>query len=306
MSTLKIFKIATLFLAFTSIIACNANKRESKKPASDSIQIAKDTIPFVLKHLDVDKKKIMPYVTGSEQMVDSLLVIADTVYSYTDHYKLEDLDMENKDYNEQLEGYYGDTIPTVAALFDSYARITNSGMDEADASFVWHEVARMQMKHFFERSGNKWQETKDCEIIFRIIDGMVGSYSCGNQPEINVAAWRAVMPIDYRLVDAYKRLADLCNDKEIVKLIHDDYMYTLNVYKEHRDGIEGHYSDLPRVEGELFKWVLKTKLETINTLIKRHKRGQMGLNAVKQNLREHLLIAELNKEFLDRKGDDFQ
>ena len=97
----------------------------------------------------------------------------------------------------------------------------------------------------------------------------------------------------------------------MVKLIHDDYMYTLTTYRAHREAIEECYSDLPREQGELFKWLLSSKLENVNLLIKNYKRGKIGSNAVKKNLQEHLCLAnkrlvKLTKDFLDRKRDDFR
>ena len=140
---------------------------------------------------------------------------------------------------------------------------------------------------------------------------MMSTYSCGNQPDMNMAAWRSVMPVDYRLIEAYKQLADLSNDKETTKLIHDDYMYTLTTYRAHRDGIDEWYSDLPREQGTLFEWLLRSKLENINLLIKNYKRGKIDNNTVKKNLQEHLCLAnkrlvKLTKDFLDRERDDFR
>ena len=169
----------------------------------------------------------------------------------------------------------------------------------------------MQMKHFFETTGGKWGESNGYENLFKVVDGMMATYSCGNQPDMNGAAWRSVMPVDYRLIEAYKQLADLCNDKETTKLIHDDYMYTLTTYRAHRDGIDEWYSDLPREQGTLFEWLLRSKLENINLLIKNYKRGKIDNNAVKKNLQEHLCLAnkrqvKLTKDFLDRERDDFR
>ena len=253
----------------------------------------------------------MAYVTCSEHTVDSLLSIADTAYSKTGSYSLEDLGMDNEEYNKWITKAYKDTISIVIALFDSYASMVNSGTDEASASFVWHEVARLQMKHFYEKTGGKWQEPNSYEKLFRVIDGVMGTYSCGTQADMNMAAWRSVMPVDYRLIEAYKQLADLCYDKETTKLIYDDYMYTLTTYRAHRDGIDEWYSDLPREQGTLFEWLLRSKLENINLLIKNYKRGKIDNNAVKKNLQEHLCLAnkrqvKLTKDFLDRERDDFR
>ena len=151
--------------------------------------------------------------------------------------------------------------------------------------------------------------TNSYEKLFRVIDGVMGTYSCGTQADMNMAAWRSVMPVDYRLIEAYKQLADLCYDKETTKLIHDDYMYTLTTYRAHRDGIDEWYSDLPREQGTMFEWLLRSKLENINLLIKNYKRGKIDNNAIKKNLQEHLCLAnkrlvKLTKDFLDRERDE--
>ena len=311
MKTTTIFKTTVLFLFVLSAVSCKGNKGGLDNQESDTVMVAKDSIPFVLKHLDVDKKKVMAYVTCSEHTVDSLLSIADTAYSKTGSYSLEDLGMDNEEYNKWITKAYKDTISIVIALFDSYASMVNSGTDEASASFVWHEVARLQMKHFYKKTGGEWQEPNSYEKLFRVINGVVETYDCGTQADMNMAAWRSVMPVDYRLIEAYKQLADLCNDKETTKLIHDDYIYTLTTYRAHRDGIDEWYSDLPREQGTLFEWLLRSKLENINLLIKNYKKGKIDNNAAKKNLHEHLCLAnkrlvKLTKDFLDRERDDFR
>ena len=311
MKAINIYKTSVVLLTFASITACSVNNNKKNIQENGTLMETKGKSQFALKRLSVDKKRIMPYVTCSEQAVDSLLDIADTVYSNTGNYKIEDMEMGTESYNDGLKTTYNDTIPIIVALFDSYARITNAGMDEVNASFVWHEVARMQMKHFFETTGGKWGESNGYEKLFKVVDGMMATYSCGNQPDMNGAAWRSVMPVDYRLIEAYKQLADLCNDKETTKLIHDDYMYTLTTYRAHRESIDEWYSDLPREQGTLFEWLLRSKLENINLLIKNYKKGKIDNNTVKKNLQEHLCLANkrlvrLAKDFLDRERDEFR
>ena len=306
-----IYKTAITLFAFASITACSVNNNKKNLQENGTLMETKGKSQFALKHLGVYKKRIMPYVTCSEQAVDSLLAIADTVYSNTGSYKIEDMEMGTESYNDGLKTTYNDTIPIIVALFYSYARITNASMDEVNASFVWHEVARMQMKHFFETTGGKWQEPDCQEKLFKVVDGMMATYSCGNQPDMNMAAWRSIMPVDYRLIEAYKQLADLCNDKETTKLIHDDYMYTITTFRAHRESIDEWYSDLPREQGTLFEWLLRSKLENVNLLIKNYKRGKIGSNAVKKNLQKHLCLAnkrlvKLTKGFLDRERDEFR
>lgn len=89
MRTTSIFKMAVYFLTVISIVACKGNKSGEDNQKTDTEMFAQNSTQFVLKHLDIDKKRIMSYVTGSEQTVDSLLAIADTVYSNTENYKIE-------------------------------------------------------------------------------------------------------------------------------------------------------------------------------------------------------------------------
>lgn len=310
MKTTTVFKMTVLFLIVISVVSCKGNKSGLNNRESDTVMVAKDSIPFVLKHLDVDKKKVMAYVTCSEHTVDSLLSIADTAYSKTGSYSLEDLGMDNEEYNKWITKDYKDTISIVIALFYSYASMVNSGMDEASASFVWHEVARLQMKHFYEKTDGEWQEPNSYEKLFRVIDGIMGTYGCGTQTDMNMAAWRSVMPVDYRLIETYKQLAGLCNDRSMVKLIHDDYMFTLTTYREHREGIDEWYSDLPREQGVLFNWLLEVKLNNIRRLVNGYQKGKIGIQDVKKNLMEHMCIADnkskrLSKELLDKTIDEF-
>lgn len=305
-----IYMIVTMLIFSMSIVACKGGKSEHDAKESDSVIANSDSSHFVLKHLDVDKQRITPYVTCSEQTVDSLLAIADTVYSKTKNYKLEDLHLGTEFYNKDLNKAYNDTIPTVIALISSYASMVNSGMDEADVSFVWHEVAKLQMKNFYETTGGKWIVPDGYEKLFHVIDGIMNVYSGGNQSDMNCAAWYSVMPTDYRLIEAYKQLADLCNDREIIKLIHDDYTFTLTTYREHREGIDEWYSDLPREQGVLFNWLLEVKLNNIRRLVNGYKKGKLGICAVKKNLKEHMCIADnkskrLTKELLDKTRDEF-
>lgn len=303
--------IVAMFICVMGIAACKGNKSQQIYDRSNSVMASKDSTHIVVKHLKVDKQQIIPYVTCSEQTVDSLLAIADTVYSNTDNYKLEDLEMGTKDYNKCLDENYNDTIPIIVALFDSYARMTNFGKDEANASFVWHEVAKLQMKHFYESTGSKWNEPDGYEKLFHVLEGIMNVYYGGNQSDMNGAAWHSVMPTDFLLIEAYKRLADLCNDKMITKLIHDDYMYTLTTYYEHREAIDEWYSDLPREQGVLFNWLLEVKLNNIKKLVYNYKRGHLGNNAVKKNLKEHLCVADnkrmkLTKKLLDKTREEFR
>ena len=113
MKTASIFKMTMLFLIVFSVVACKGNKSGADNQESDTVTVANDSIPFILKHLDVDKKKVIAYVTCSEHTVDSLLSIADTAYSKTGSYSLEDLGMGNEEYNKWIAKDYKDTISIV-------------------------------------------------------------------------------------------------------------------------------------------------------------------------------------------------
>ena len=298
MRTNTIYTIVAILLTIVGVAACSNNKNDSHRVDGDSVVINNDSLSnkvFTLKHLAVDKHQIIPYVTCSEQTVDSLLAIADTVFSRTDNYKLSDLDMGAAYMNDGIQKDYNDTIPLVLSLFDAYGRMVNSEMDEANAAFVWHEVATKQMKHFFEKTDGEWDEPNCSEAIFRIIDGMMWIYGAGSQYDMNSAAWRSVMPIDYRLIAAYKQLMDLCKDPHIVKLVNDDYMYSLNTFRDYRSSSEEWYSDLPREQGEMFQLLLKSKLKYTQRLINKYKQRRIGINTVKKCLREHRIIW-FNKE----------
>lgn len=293
MRTNTIYTIVAILLTMVGIAACSNNKNDSHRVAADSVVVNNDSLSnedFVLKHLAVDKHQIMPYVTCSEQVVDTLLAIADTVFSRTDTYKLSDLDMGAPYMNDYIQKAYNDTIPLVLSIFDTYARMVNSEMDEASAAFVWHEVAAKQMKHFFEKTGGKWENKNGSETIFRIIDDMMDTYEAGNQPDINAAAWRSIMPIDYRLITAYKQLIDLCKDTQVAKLVNDDYMHTLNTFSEYCSSSDEWYSDLPREQGVLFQFLLDSKTKYVQRLMDRYKQRRINVIAVKKCLREHRTI----------------
>lgn len=96
MKTTSIFKIALVLLVILSIFACKGHKSGEDNQTTDTVMVAKYYTQFVLKHLDVDKKKVMAYVTCPEQTIDSLLAIADTAYSKTGYNSLEALGMNNE------------------------------------------------------------------------------------------------------------------------------------------------------------------------------------------------------------------
>lgn len=61
-----IYMIVTMLIFSMSIVACKGGKSEHDAKESDSVIANSDSSHFVLKHLDVDKQRITPYVTCSE------------------------------------------------------------------------------------------------------------------------------------------------------------------------------------------------------------------------------------------------
>lgn len=304
------YKFAAMFLLLMSLTTCKGHKSKLPNNASDSTVVANKKAPIVLKHLGVDKQKLLPYVTCSEAAVDSLLAIADTIYSRTNQYQIEDWEMDTNN-NAQAKTIYKDTIPTILALYDTYSQLSIPGVDVASASFVWHEVAQQQMKNFYEATGSQWHEPTCSKKFFKAINGMLEVYGGGNQYEINRVASCATMPIDYQLIGTYKQLADLCKDKEVYTLVHDDYLYTLTVTRMFNNSIEDTYSDLPHELSDQFIWLLQSKLRNTNMLVDNYKKGKINKAAVIKELKQHICIVnnkkeKLTTEVLERTRDNFR
>lgn len=57
MKTTSIFKIALFLLVIFATFACKGHKSGEDNQTTDTVMVAMDCTQFVLKHLDVDKKK---------------------------------------------------------------------------------------------------------------------------------------------------------------------------------------------------------------------------------------------------------
>lgn len=224
------------------------------------------------------------YVMCSDSVVVRLIAIGDSVYARTSDYTIEDLGFYDEDQNEYLRSSYGDTIPAIVSIYDSYHRIT-SYADEASAAFVWHEVARAQIACFLqseERAGvNKFMDT---------IEGFICHFDCGTQRELTTAAYRKVMVADYRLIDAYKYLMDSYSTPEVKDLALRDYLF---VHETSRDFFErryeqASYSDLSRELMCIYYGILMSKAESVKRLIV----SRADSKEVMRNLREHSCLVE--------------
>lgn len=258
--------------------------------------------------LGINDSLVMKYVTCPISVIDTLIAKGDSVYTQTDNYSIENMGFENDEYNKWLVASYGDTIPVVVSIYDTYDRITGYTEDfEPSASFVWHEVAKMQITHFLQRDGH--QATKeDINKVFHVIDGILSYYAGGMQYEMNMVAARWVLVADYQLLDAYKQLMDRFPSAEIKYLVHTDYKYLFNTcrkyigYRYERD----HYSDLPREMMSMFYDILMAKASSINRLVKTKASEQ----TVVRNLSEHYCFEDgksfkLTYKMLDGYSQDY-
>lgn len=67
MKAINIYKTSAVLLAFASITACRVNNNKKNIQENGTLMEPKDKSQFALKRLSVDKKRIMTYVTCSEQ-----------------------------------------------------------------------------------------------------------------------------------------------------------------------------------------------------------------------------------------------
>lgn len=233
---------------------------------------------------EVNDSLVMKYISCPKSIVDTLLDKGDSIYLHANEYILEFLGLDNEEYNRRLVAKYGDTIPAIVSIYESYDLLTSYGEDEVCASFVWQEVAKTHIYRFLKH-GSKTVVSKDYAKFFHVIDDIMDYYSGGTQRDMTIAARRLILVADYHLIEAYKHLMDLYDDHEIKKLVHEDYRYVLKTYREYVDFRyeQFTYSDLLRQLNCLLYGVLNAKAASINNLIKRH----AGIKTVMNNLRGH-------------------
>lgn len=262
-------------------------------PAADTVAAQ----PFTLKHLRVDKRRIMPYVTCGSSYVNRLLAIADTVYSNTDSYRLEDLDMTAKEYNSILARSYGDSLHILVALYMSYNKFKATGNDNPNAVFAWHEVAKCQMNRFMRTKGYRGGRRKGYKGVFLMADSLQWLYGGGTQTDLTKGSQSGAMPADFWLVDSYKQLIDLCKDPEVKKLVHRDYKYTVDTHRKYcKKSAEREWWSAQDMDFACYySWVMEKKKRNIDFLLRRCRNDSVDLPMVKKNLREHRCIIGKNK-----------
>lgn len=266
--------IVAIVLLVLGLCSCHGN---SGKLAGDS--------SATISSLGVNDTLVMKYVTCSKITIDTLFAKGDSVYAQTNKYSIENLGLDNEEYNKWLVVSYGDTIPVIVSIYDTYDRITGCGEDfDTNASFIWHEVAKMQITKFIQKDGRKATK-EDIDKVFNVVDGILSYYAGGTQYEMNMVAARWLLVADYRLLDAYKQLMDCYPSAEIRKLVHKDYKYMFDTGRKYMQSRyeRDRYSDLPRELRCMFYDILTAKTASINRLIETRASEQM----VVKNLCEH-------------------
>ncbi len=288
-----------LLLALSALVLCSCRGK---------IDTTTNNLPTDTTNLEMGDSLVMKYVTCSKDVVDTLFATGDSVYAQTDIYTIENLGVENEEINNMFAEIYGDTIPAIVSIYDSYHKITSHNNNEDNnASFVWHEVAKAQLARFLGKDSHKVTD-KDINSVFRVANDILEYYSGGSQAEMNASAGRRILLADYSLLDAYKRLMDRFPSAQIKELVHADYRYLLNTCRKftYDRYEENYYSDLPRELTDMLHSLLLAKAAAVDRLIT----AKAGEQAVRNNLREHYCFENrkyfrLSYAFLDKYSHNF-
>lgn len=224
---------------------------------------------------------ICKYVTCPTDSVEMMLASSDSICQLVDTCSIEYLALYNEDTNSYLDSLYSKEIPTIMKLYGTYDVVTNFPTSEANAAFAWHEVANTLIAEYY---GKEQVDTADVETMFKIIDDILYSYASGTQYDMNTSAWRWVMLSDYKLINAYKALYDSCNEPSLLKSVQDSYINLLEMYRNRREQIEGHWSDLPRELACMQMFMMDERRELIENLNAQYKKGLLSVESVKTEL----------------------
>ena len=231
------------------------------------------------------------YVTCPTDSVEMMLNASDSIILLVDTCSLELLGLDNEEMNNVLDSLYSKEIPTILKLYGTYDVVTNFPTSEANAVFVWHEVANSLIAECY---GNEKADTADVERLFNVIDDILNSYAAGTQNDINISAWRWVMLSDYRLIGAYKALYDSSNEPSLLKFVHGSYMNLLELYRNRREQIDDYWSDLPRELACMQMSMMNERREMIENLTSQYKQGELSIQTI---------TAELDKRPVDTEWD---
>ena len=268
--------LAVLLLGMCSCQSRVDNSAEESEAMPDSIVI-NDSI-------------VMKYVRCPKSTINKFISVGDSVYAQTHNYTLRDLGLRNDRYNEWLVTSYGDTIPLIVSIYDSYDRITGSDdVDEADGAFIWHEVAKAQIIGFIKKGGCKANDA-DIGKVLLAMKNVIDYYSAGNQSEMTIAANRLLVVADYHLLTAYIRLMDCFPSDEIKQLVHKDYEFLIDTVSQFFELSyeKASYSDLSRELYTIFCDVLMSKAASINKLLETNADDKEVIN----NLSAHICLID--------------
>lgn len=262
------FKLRGLYLmtiTFILLSSCKSNSSEREGFIADQELVS----------------AISKYVTCPTDSVEMMLASSDSIIQLVDTCSLEYLALYNEDTNNDLDSLYRKEIPTILKLYGTYDVVTNFPTSEANAAFAWHEVANALVAEYY---GKEQVDTADVETMFKIIDDILDSYAAGTQYDMNTSTWRWVMLSDYRLINAYKALYDCCNEPSILKSVQDSYINLLEMYRNRREQIDGHWSDLPRELACMQMFMMDERRELIENITSQYKKGLLSVQSVKAEL----------------------
>ena len=228
-------------------------------------------------------ERIRHYVFCPTDTIRMMLDSADSVRTLFKDGILDNLNFVNELYNEDINRHYKHLIPSMVQLYATYDVITCFPTDEANAAFVWREMAQCQIADFYKK-----EDVTDDEInaYFNDIDKILSVYEAGSQHDMNNAAYRRVLMADFRLITAYKNLYTTCNEPLLLPFIHNSYCYIFQLFQTYCDQIAGSWSDLPR-QLACVEYALITKMQHIvEQLLEEYERGNITTADILSTLAE--------------------
>lgn len=232
---------------------------------------------------DSNVRRIAPYVTCPDDTIRMMLEAADSICGLAEDASLESLGLDEELYNIPLKVLFRKEIPIIIQLYATYDVVTDYPSALANAPFAWHEIAKQQIADFY---GKDTVAVEDIEVIFSAIDTILDYYYGGKQYDMNVAAMRAIMMADYRLIDAYKNLYNRCQTPSLLESVHGSYLYLLEIYaaRYHYITGTGHWSDQPRELASMMSAMMDEKREWVETLQSRLEKGEITVQDVRVEL----------------------
>lgn len=228
-------------------------------------------------------ENITKYVTCPSDTIEMMLASADSICTLTENSSLEylELDTENEYLKTLLDSLSNNEITTIVQVYATYDVVTSCSTNEANAAFVWHEVAKQQIA---ELRGKKLISNEEADSFFTTVKDILSYYGAGTQYDMNISAWRAVMIADFQLISAYKKLYDYFKDPSLLPFIHKSYLNLQTAYRNRCSQIEGSWSDLPRELACMQIAMLEERREAIEKLLLQNQQKSVTIQNVKAKL----------------------